>query len=163
MHIDQLIGALEGAGLSLAGVPQSALYDLGRFMDVPDGMSVATQMALAEKLDGTLKTHIVYATKEGPAHFDGTAIPHLKGMKASALAQKVARDGTLDITLNGTKHVVRLPKTVAPVLGAINGMRDLAELQRLSGMDPLAWSANWGVTQKHLLRFGLMLFSRLLV
>lgn len=163
--IDQLDYCLTQAGLERTGVPQPALYDLGRFADPPKDMAEIDRMALAEKLDGTIKLHICYARKSGGA--GGVAlgqaadIPHLKGVAARALAQKVAKDGQISVTLNGTKHGVAIPKAAANPLSGINGKRDLKAIRAGCGLDPLAWQAIWGPTQKALTDYGLLMYSYL--
>ncbi|MEP5762882.1 MAG: class I SAM-dependent methyltransferase [Litoreibacter sp.] len=162
-HFDRLIEMIEASGLTFSGVPQSALYELERFMpDQQNDLSDIGRMALAEKLDGTLKTHIVYASRDAAPKFDGTSVPHLKGLNSKALAHKVAADGKIDVTLNGTKHMVTLPKGSAPILARINGRKSLDELRFACRLDALAWNTLWQPTQRELSRFGLLLFSRLL-
>ncbi len=165
--ISDLVDELSLAGLKMTGSPQAALYDLRRFGEVPDHLSETQQMALAEKLDGTIKTHVVYAkvaaSRAGQA--DGHApktIPHLKGMSPQALAQKVARDGAITVTLNGVKHEVILPKASAGPIAGIDGRRNLEALRIGAGLDLVAWNAIWRPVHTNLTRFGLMLYSNLL-
>jgi SAM-dependent methyltransferase len=164
--IDQLAGSLSAAGLALAGVPQPFLYDLTRFAPRPDGMDDVGAMSLVEKLDGTIKTHVVYARQAGAtsrvAGQNDRAVPHLKGMSGAALAQVVAAKGQIPVTLNGVKHSVALPKRAASILAGVDGRRDLAALRVGAGMDSLAWAATWPKTARALEQFGLLLYSRLL-
>jgi SAM-dependent methyltransferase len=163
--IDALHACLSNAGLEMTGVPQPVLYDLSRFVAPPEGLSPVERMALAEKLDGTIKLHICYAQKAGgPGGLAGgepDAIPHLKGVAGPALAQKLGRDGQVTVTLNGTKHQVVLPKAAAKPLSLINGKRDLNAIRSASGLDPLAWQAIWRPTERALSDYGLLLYSYL--
>ncbi len=164
--IAQLSETLGQAGLSITGTPQAALYDLSRFIEPAEGMDEIAQMVVAEKLDGTIKTHVVYAghADQPPVKAGGSErdIPHLKGMAASALAQKVARDGTITVTLNGVKHQVAIAKAAAKALSGIDGRRDLGTIRAGCGLDPLAWNAIWQPVHRDLTRFGLLVYSRLL-
>ncbi|MDA8747345.1 class I SAM-dependent methyltransferase [Litoreibacter sp.] len=165
--IDTLCDSLQRAGLRFAGTPQAALYDLSRFSDVPDGMSSVQQMALAERLDGTIKAHVIYAqvADREDSIATGTStkdVPHLKGMTAQALAQKITRDGKITVTLNGEKHHVSLAKQAAKVIAGIDGRRDLEMIRQASGLDPLAFKAIWAPVHRALTPFGLMIYSRLL-
>ncbi|WP_298262138.1 class I SAM-dependent methyltransferase [uncultured Litoreibacter sp.] len=164
--IDQLLEALDQSGLQFAGVPQPYLYDLRRFAARSDALDDAAAMALAEKLDGTIKTHVVYARPKSAAMRTagqtGRAIPHLKGMNARALAKAVVAKGAIPVTLNGVTHQVEIAKAAAPILAGVDGRRDLATLQKGAGLDPLAWAAIWPKASRSLEQFGLLLYSRLL-
>ncbi|RLJ41627.1 methyltransferase family protein [Litoreibacter meonggei] len=163
---DQLAMSLSVSGLALAGVPQPYLYDLNRFATRPEDMDDITAMALAEKLDGTIKTHVVYArpVDATPTMSGKTdqAVPHLKGVSGKAMAQAVAANGQIPVTLNGVQHSVVLPKAAAPILAGIDGRRNIAALKAGSGLDPLAWAGIWPKTSRSLEQFGLLLYSRLL-
>lgn len=165
-RIDELVNSLDRAGLALAGVPQPFLYDLSRFTGRGRDMNDVAAMALAEKLDGTMKTHVVYARLEGAevqiAGQGSKAIPHLKGMSGKALAKAVASKGSIPVTLNGVKHVVEIPKAAAPIFAGVDGRRNLTALQAGSGLDPMTWAATWPKASRALEQFGLLLYSRLL-
>lgn len=165
--IDRVLEMLQQAGLSFSAVPQPILYDLSRFVStdrIPGNL--ATSMALAEQLDGTLKTHIVYASADPVPIPDGRApdlVPVLKGVDPAVLARRVAKTGTVPVTLNGEQHQVTLPKEAAQILGAIDGRRDLRRLQALGGHDPVAWGAIWMPVHRALTAYGLLVYSRLRV
>ncbi|SFR48200.1 class I SAM-dependent methyltransferase [Litoreibacter janthinus] len=165
-RIDQLSQSLSNSGLAIGGLPQAFLYDLERFTQRPDGMDDVTAMALAEKLDGTIKTHVVYARLKSSspkvAGQSDRAVPHLKGVSAGALAKVVASTGEIPVTLNGVTHKVSLPKQAGRVIAGIDGRRDIAALRAGAGLDPLAWAATWPKTSRTLEQFGLLLYSRLL-
>ena len=160
--IDQLAECLSRSGLQITGVPQPVLYDLTRFLEGADRLTKIEQMALAEKLDGTIKTHIVYASKEALKPFNSRSVPHLKGMNAAALARKIASSGEIEITLNGEKHRVTLAKESAKIISGIDGKRDLATIQNTLKLDPIAWNALWNPVETQLIQFGLLLYSSLL-
>lgn len=164
--INQLSASLTEAGLALTGVPQPYLYDLSRFTARPEHMDQVTSMALAEKLDGTIKTHVVYVRPVGAsvvaAGQTDRAIPHLRGVSGMALAKAVAAKGQIPVTLNGVKHTVVIPKQAAAILAGIDGRRDLAALRAGAGLEPLAWAATWPKVSRRLEQYGLLLYSRLL-
>lgn len=163
--VAQLSDSLTKAGLTWIGVPQPALYDLSRFADPPGGMGTAEKMALAEKLDGTIKLHIVYAGRAetpGIALGQGADIPHLKGVSAKALAEKVAKTGEIGVTLNGARHKVAIPKGAGRLIAGVNGQRSLTEIQSALRLDDLAWRALWRPTERALTQYGLLLYSHLL-
>jgi hypothetical protein len=163
--VAQLSDCIAKAGLTLVGVPQPALYDLSRFAAPPEEMEALQQMALAEKLDGTIKLHIVYAGWQdtpGVAQGQGMDVPHLKGLSAKALAAKVAKTGEITVTLNGTSHEVALPKGAGQLIAGVNGQRSLDEIRNALGLDELAWGALWRPAERALTRYGLLLYSRLL-
>lgn len=165
--IAELAAYLTSAGLQITGTPQAALYDLTRFSDAGEVLDPIERMALAEKLDGTIKTHVVYARHAASADCVATGtspddVPHLKGMQAGALAQKIARDGAITVTLNGVQHQVKIAKSAAKVISGIDGRRDLGAIRQGCGLDPLAWNAIWAPVHADLTRFGLLVYSRLL-
>lgn len=164
--IDDLLITLDAAGLEMTGTPHATQYDLGRFMpEVPEHLSVRDRMVLAEKLDGTIKHHVLYARRQ-----DGTAagvatgnegdVPHLRGIKPAALAQKIAKDQEITITLFGTPFRIPVPREAAPVIAAIDGRTDLASLKKSA--DPILWPSLWPKLEHELTRFGLMVYSHLL-
>lgn len=164
--IDQLAQTLEAAGLTLCGVPQPYLYDLERFAPRPEGLGDVAAMALAEKLDGTIKTHVIYARPIGAeplvAGKGDRAVPHLKGVAGAALARAVASKGHIPVTLNGTAYRVDIPKQAAPILAGVNGHRDIAALKAGAGLDAMTWASVWPKTSRILEQYGLLLYSRLL-
>ncbi|PTX55764.1 methyltransferase family protein [Litoreibacter ponti] len=162
-RIDELAQTLGQAGLQIVGVPQPYLYDLERFSERGDLTGIEA-MALAEKLDGTIKTHVVYAAGSEPPTPGATneAVPHLRGVAGPALAKRVAAGGAVPVTLNGVKHEVQLPKASAAILAGIDGRRDTAALKKGCGLDGLGWAATWPQTTRMLDQFGLLLYSRLL-
>ena len=168
--VPELLGALAGAGLDLAGVPEPAMYDLKALLlegvAIPDGISEAEAMAVAENLRGTFKTHIVYAVPKGarilPPMGKPSAIPHLRGIDPRRLAQAVAQKGALRLTVGGSKVTLSIPKAAAPMIAAINGKRDLAAIRALSRLDPIAFNMVWGPAEKALTGYGQLHYSTLL-
>ena len=165
--VPDLLEVMGQTGWRLNGVTVPALYDLARITEVPEGMEPADQMAVAEKLRGTIKTHVGYAVPEDAQH--GVAkgsnrglIPHLKGVDPRALAQAVARGKAPKLTFSGVKARLSLPKQAAPVLAGITGQRSLAEIAQASGADPIGFGAVWSKIEKELGDWGVLLYSGIL-
>ncbi|MCB2136767.1 MAG: class I SAM-dependent methyltransferase [Rhodobacteraceae bacterium] len=168
--IAELLAALEGAGLKYIGSPQAALYDPQRFLpdgtELPDGLSDAARMSLAEKLDGTIKTHVVYAVPKGRtvplAGKDMTSVPHLKGVSGADLARQVARTGEVTVTRGAEKSRIPISQGAAPILAGIDGRRPLALIAATAKLDSFAFAAVWRPVERVLTASGLLLYSRLL-
>ena len=168
--IDGLLAVLDAAGLDFAGAPQAGLYDPARFLldgvALPEGLSQAARMALAEKLDGTIKTHVIYAVPKGrvmrvPGK-DMAAIPHLKGVSGHDLAREIARKGEVTLSRGAGKTRLPLSRDVAPLLSGIDGRKPLAVLAQAARLDPFAFNALWRPAERVLVQAGILLYSRLL-
>src|SRR6056297_1467041 len=91
-----LVAMLEETGWALSGFAMPALYDLARITEPPAHLDGVARMALAEKLTGTIKTHVGYAVRateaRGPAKGGKPGlVPHLKGVRATELARAAAQ------------------------------------------------------------------------
>lgn len=167
--ITELIASLDRAGLALAGMPMAALYDPARFIAPGDdrlaGLTPIERMGLAEKLDGTLKTHVVYAAHRGIApQKAGTtpdAVPHLKGVAGADLARQVERKGELSLTRGAVRMTLPVARAAAPVLARIDGRRSLGQIAGDLRLDPVAFNLIWRPAQDALAGQGLLLYSRL--
>lgn len=166
--IDRLSVSMGQAGLQITGTPHELQYDLSRFVDpVPEGLDPVRQMALAEKLDGTIKLHVAYGRRlngeaAGKASGDDEDVPHLRGAKPAQLAARVAHDGGISLTVFGTPYKIAVPKEAAPAIAAIDGRKSLAQIRTASGVDPILWGQFWPRVSKDFARFGILLYSRLL-
>lgn len=169
--IGEVLAALDAAGLDYAGSPQAGLYDLSRLLPagqaVPDTLDTAARMTLAEKLRGTIKTHIVYAVPRGarPAPVTpatAAAVPHLKGVGGAALARAVAARGQVRITQGGEGWAIDLPRDAAPLIARVDGRTSLGAIRAAAGLDPLAFAALWSPVHAGLTAMGVMLYSGLM-
>ena len=122
-------------------------------------------MAVAEKLDGTMKTHIGYAVKSDRKVEAATggmaAVPHLKGVPPGSLAKAVASEGRVQIRSGSEKVSVDIPKTAAPIIARINGRSTLGEIAAAARFDPIAFGAAWKPAGQALAGWGLLWYSRL--
>ena len=165
--VADLLDTLTDTGWQLASFATPALYDLSTIAPVPDGMDTPTQMATAERLRGTIRVHVAYVVADTaqPRVADGTnraLVPHLRGVRADALARAVAQGKPLPVTHSGVKTTLSLPKSAAPLLAGIDGRRSLADLAQGARLDPLAFGATWAPVSRALCGWGLMLYSGLL-
>jgi SAM-dependent methyltransferase len=163
--VPELIETMAGAGLELSGFTMPALYDLSRLTKVPDGLTGTAAMAVAEKLRGTIKTHVGYAVAAGEGH-GGPAlgrnralVPHLKGVQAQALAQAVVQGQSPAMSFDGLSGHLKLARQAAPLIAAINGRRSLTEIAALTKSDPITMGALWGPLEAELAGWGLLLYS----
>ncbi len=165
--VPDLLDVLDYTGWRLNGFTMPALYDLGRIADVPDGMKLNQQMAVAEKLRGTIKTHVGYAVPLDAAHglakgSNRALVPHLKGVDPRALAQAAAQGQTPKLSFAGVEAQLQLPKAAAPLLAAINGRRSLADVARDTNTDPIQFGAIWSKIERDLADWGMLLYSGIL-
>ncbi|MCK0103605.1 class I SAM-dependent methyltransferase [Pseudohalocynthiibacter sp. F2068] len=163
--------ALNHAGLGLVSFTQPALYDPSPLL--PDGCLAPEDrtdaMEIAEKLRGTIKTHVGYATRIAQApdalakHSDPNQIPHMKGVNPQALAREVASNGQLRVVLGADKTILKIPKNAAPLLAQVDGRKSLGLIAKTVELDQFSFNAQWGPAAKALAGYGLLLYSRLLV
>lgn len=168
--IGDLIAALQAAGQAFVGAPQAGLYDPARFLPhgvtLPDGLDPAQRMALAERLDGTIKTHVIYAAPKDrvipvPGK-DMASVPHLKGVSGADLSGEVARKGEITIARGSEKTRLTVSRDVAPLLAGIDGRKPLSALAQAARLDPFAFNALWRPAERILVQAGILLYSRLL-
>lgn len=177
--IGEVLAMLGAAGLAFAGSPQAWLYDLAEVLPegvaVPEGLAATARMELAEKLRGTIRTHIVYAraaragaragaTGRAPATPGGPqAVAHLRGVAPAALARAVAAKGEIRLTQAGVARRIAVPRAAARLLAMIDGHTPLATIAARAGLDAVAFAALWSPAERALTAAGLLVFSRLLV
>ena len=165
--IDDLADLLARAGLTDIRPALPALYDPAPFTgDAPLPEDALARMALAERLRGDIKTHVLYLARAGeaappPDPADPALIPHLKA-PAESLARAVRKDGRVTVTLASERRAVPVDRAAAALIAGIDGRRPLSVLSRSLGMDPVAFSAVWRPLWRGLEPFGLLQASRLL-
>ena len=167
--VNELSGYLMGAGLELRSFTQPALYRLADFLPqgfvLPEDLSIMDQMHIAEKLRGTLKTHVGYAHKKGQGKTvslsDHSLIPYFIGANPKQVAQVILKTGVLNIHLDGQKIGLTMPPIAAKLLAMIDGQLSLAEIAKQAGMDWIAFSALWAQLSALLCDYGLLMYSDL--
>ena len=165
--VTELNDTLERTGWWLAGFTTPILYDLSRLTDIPEGMSTVEAMAIAEKLNGTIRIHTGYAVSNDHDHTlasgkNRAMVPHIKGVQAKALAQAAQQGQSPKLDTDGVKGTLTLPKASAPLLAAIDGRRSLDDIARLTGTDPISFGATWMQVEKALLPWGMLVYSTVL-
>ena len=164
--VDELIGALERAGLKLVSMLEPARYDPMQYL--PDGfaphvkaLDTTARISVAEQLAGNIKTHIAYAVKADRTRTEARPtkpdlIPHLTGIAPQALARQVAGGKSFSVTLDGHKFPLSLDSAAAPFLQRIGG-RSLGQIA--GDTDWMAFQAIWGPVHRTLIGFNLMHYS----
>ena len=169
--VTALTQVLGRTGWRLNGFTMPALYDLARIADAPEGMGAVERMAVAEKLRGTIKTHVGYAVADDHPHEAASGknrglIPHLKGVQPRALAGAVAQGQTPKLSFAGVEARLNLPKQAAPLIAAIDGRRSLQQIAQATaqatGTDPIGMGALWGRIEADLAGWGMLLYSSIL-
>ncbi len=167
--VKELAGYLSNAGLELSSFTQPALYNLKDFLpngyDIPNNLSELDKMHIAEKLRGTLKTHVGYAHKIGQgekiALSNHALIPHFIRADAKQAAQVILKTGMLQIHIDGQKIGLTMPPIAAKLLAAVDGNKNLGDISKSLGMDWIAFSSIWGQLSALLCGYGLLLYSDL--
>lgn len=165
--VRDLTDTLGRTGWTLSGFALPALYDLSRLTDVPEGMDPVTAMALAEQLNGTIRTHTGYALAAGEARAPATGktrtlVPHIKGVQAGQLAQAVQAGQTPALTIDGIKASLSLPRETAPLIAAIDGRRTLTDIASVTRTNPIRMGALWTRVEAALVPWGMLLYSNVL-
>lgn len=165
--VPELIGVMAEAGWELSGFTMPALYDLSRITPVPEQLDQVQAMAIAEKLRGTIKTHVGYAVPSGQGRAAATGknralIPHLKGVQPRALAQAAAQGQAPKLSFAGVEARLSLPRQAAPLIAAIDGRRSLAEIAAATGTDPIGMGTIWPKVESELMGWGILLYSGIL-
>jgi len=169
--VAELTGALDRAGLQLAGLLPPAQYDLARLLpegvSAPDGLDQVARMALAEKLRGTIKTHVAYAVKAGredtvASASDLSLVPHLKGIAGPQLAAMIAKKGQVRLNLGETKLAEPLAKATASLVAGIDGHRPVEAIAARAGIDRFAAASLWAQVDHVLGGWGLLHYARVL-
>ncbi len=162
--VPELVQVMGEAGWDLAGFTMPALYDLARITAAGGHLGDLERMALAEKLRGTIKTHVGYAWPRGEARALAsgrrrTLVPHLSGVQPRALARAIAAGQAAKLSFGGVAAEVRLPRGAAALVAGIDGRRSLEQIAAGAGMDALAMGALWGKLEAELTGWGVLRYS----
>lgn len=162
---------LERAGLELISFIQPALYRLEGLVP-PDfalleALTQVEEMALAEKLRGTFKTHVGYARKAradvgaavDPLRLD--AVPHFMLGDPGQAKTVILERGGLPLNINGQKIGIGLSPEAADLIGWIDGRTTVGEILNASGMTHGAFAAHWPRLSDLLGGYGGLLYSGL--
>ena len=168
--VEDLMGALDQAGLGLASFVEHARYDPLAYLPSDEDFSnrvkalaPLARMALAERLAGNIKTHIAYVTRAGQATkamarpTKPDLVPHLSGVAPQALAQQIKARGRFSATIDGIAFRRDIPSSAAGLIARIDGRASLGQIA--AGQDWMAFSAAWAPVHKALTGVNLLHYS----
>jgi hypothetical protein len=167
----KLGGVLDASGLELVNFVAPAQYDLTRLVtDVPEGIGRWEKMAIAEKLRGSLKVHVGYASLAGQSENreasarDLSLVPHLDGLRrdpalSSKLAKMVASKGAIRLNTAGGSVDEVISQTCAGLIARIDGRRSMREIAAAVRLDPIGFGAQWGAVDRILKGWGKLWYS----
>jgi len=163
--IDAWKSALHAAGFGEPSMITPALYDLGMITPVPEAMDKLTSMAVAEKLRGTIRKHVGYATLKGQERAPAgpltlAEVPHISG-NTKEMAQAISKGATLKFTAQGVVFNLKIPQSGAAIIGRIDGRRSLADIAKGAKLDPIAFQRVWDKLHEPLTKVGVLTYSRL--
>ncbi|WP_300303737.1 methyltransferase, partial [Ferrovibrio sp.] len=144
--VPELAGFIAGAGLSIAAFIEPCRYDpLSYLKDAALRERAAAlppleQAALAERLSGAIKTHVIYAVpaaraQQAVARPAPDLAPWLNGVPPKALAETLQKRGELAISFQNERLVFAAPPRAAEIVALIDGRRSLAEIARILHQD----------------------------
>lgn len=143
--VPELAGFVASAGLSIAAFIEPCRYDpLSYLKDAAlreraEKLPWLEQAALAERLSGTLKTHVVYAVPsarvdQAVARPAPDLVPWLNGIPPQALAETLQKRDELAISFQNERLVFPAPPRAPEVAALIDGRRTLAEMATALGL-----------------------------
>ncbi|PSL21652.1 class I SAM-dependent methyltransferase [Shimia abyssi] len=170
--VGELNSALTSAGLQTAGFMPMAQYDLNRFLPKgvqrPEGMSDLESMEVAEKLSGSIKTHVAYAVKPDrelrlPDPTDPWQVPHLRSADGPRLANLVSRKGKIVMDFPGESVEIKIAKEAAAVIAHVDGRTPLKVICERAGLDQVAFNIMWRSVHDALVPWNELSYSKLYV
>ncbi|WP_373356167.1 class I SAM-dependent methyltransferase [Pseudoroseicyclus sp. CXY001] len=140
MDVETLLGLLDETGWELVSFTQPALYDPSPLCPVPEEMSPRARMALAERLYGTIKSHVAYVVAAGEGRAPASAatgdpVPHLRLGNRENVMTLLANSRPLKVSASGVDSEIRLPPKAARLIGAVDGKRRLSEVFAAARME----------------------------
>lgn len=164
--------ALAAAGLARVSFLQPERYNPARYL--PKGadfdrrvarLDPTARAALAERLAGDMKAHVVYVARaERAARAMATpapeAVPHLAGVAPQPLARQIAEHGGFTCEAGGASYRVDIPRSAAQTVAMLDGRRPLAALAEALRMDWFGFSAVMAPVHAQLTGFNLLRYSK---
>lgn len=159
-RIGEVVALLSTAGLVIAGFSEPARYDPLSYVTDPEirrrlaGLSGVARWSAAENLAGNLRTHVFYAVRREESAGrvaspdDARLVPVARDLDIAALARHLAQGGRMRVPLDGFTLHVELPAAAGAIVGAIDGRRSIADIQRFlaarpGGYDGFAFHRDW--------------------
>lgn len=144
--VPQLQALVAAAGLAIAAWIEPCRYDpLTYLKDAAlraraAALPLAEQAALAERLCGSLKTHVVYVVPparvtEAVAQPAPDLAPWLHGLPAQALAETLQTRGELAVSFEAERLVFAAPPRASEIVALMDGRRTLGAMAAMLGLD----------------------------
>lgn len=144
--VPQFAALLEGAALAPAAWIEPCRYDPLTYLKDEGlrahaaALPALEQAALAERLCGSLKTHVVYAVDMARAAYAVAQpapdlAPWLHGLPPQALAETLQKRGELAITFETERLVFPAPPRSAEIVALMDGKRTLGAIADSQGLD----------------------------
>jgi hypothetical protein len=146
--VEEIARLLSAARLNLISFIEPLRYDPATYLKDPvllrqlASLSPEGRAAVAEKLAGNLKTHVLYVSKRPATDtlawpYGPEAIPCLRVLDGAKLAKAVQRDLVLKGEFDGLALKFPLPRLAPAMLPWIDGKTPLGEIQAtLQSLDP---------------------------
>ncbi|MAK61486.1 MAG: methyltransferase [Ponticaulis sp.] len=168
-QVEELFELADAADMRLVSLIEARLYDPAIYLpsdkDIRQRaakLSTSQQAALAENLNGNMKTHIFYLAHKAndmklPSASSLKLVPRLRGVSAAALAKQVAKEGRLKVTLGGMGMTLPVSNASSNLIAQCDGksLSEIATALRLSMLDFIkAWTpVHNALTGVNLLRY----------
>ena len=139
--VPQLAELVAGAGLQIASFIEPLRYDPSLYLTDPvlakrtAALPVLEQAALAERLAGNMKLHIVYLTREADtvAQPAPEATPIFIEWEAATIARAVQQQGAIKGAFDGLPVTLPLPRQAPTILRLIDGTRRMDAIRQETG------------------------------
>lgn len=143
--VPELHDLIEGGGLAVAAWIESCRYDPLSYLKDEElrrraaALPPLEQAALAERLSGAMKTHVVYAVPPSRAS-DAVAqpapdlVPWLNGIPPKALAETFAKRGELAVTFHTERFAFAAPPRAPEIAALMDGRRNLGDIAQALGL-----------------------------
>lgn len=139
--VPQLAALVAGAGLHIASFIEPLRYDPSLYLTDPAlakraaALPVLEQAALAERLAGNMKLHIVYLTRDVDtvAQPAPEATPIFIEWEATTIARAVQQQGAIKGAFDALPVTLPLPRQAPAILKLIDGMRRMDSIRQEAG------------------------------
>ncbi|HZH26566.1 MAG TPA: class I SAM-dependent methyltransferase [Azospirillaceae bacterium] len=144
--VPELLAWVRGAGLEPTALIEPARYDPANLIGDPRLLKRLAPLdrdarwALAERLAGNIRKHIVYLKRPAEvagavAVFEGPDdVPVLRGAEVEALAKSLRPGAVPEVDLDGLALKLPLPRLAGPILARADGVRSFGDIHR--AVDP---------------------------